>query len=53
MVTFRGADLVNMHLLSKFNKGIQFLSCVIDIYSKFDWVIPLKDMKVITIISPF
>ena len=32
-----------MHLLNKFNKGICFLLCVIDIYSKYAWVVPLKD----------
>ena len=38
-----GADLANMQLLSKFNKGFRFLLCVIDIFSKYAWVIPLKD----------
>ena len=36
-----GADLANMQLLSKFNKGIRFLLYVIDIYSKYTWVIPI------------
>ena len=31
-----GADLAHMQLLSKCNKGIRFLLCVIDIYSKYD-----------------
>ena len=35
-----GADLTNMQLISKFNKGFRFLFCVIDIYSKYAWVIP-------------
>ena len=39
------ADLADMQLLSKFNKGFRFLSCVIDIYSKYAWVIPIKDKK--------
>ena len=38
------ADLADMQLLSKFIKGI-FLLCVIDIYSKYVWVIPLKNKK--------
>ena len=38
-----------MQLISKFNKGFRFLLCVIDIYSKYAWVIPLKDHKGITI----
>ena len=42
-----------MQLISKFNKRISFLLCVIDIYSKYVWVIPLKDKKVITITNAF
>ena len=48
-----GADLADMQLLSKFNKGIRFLLCVIDIFSKYAWVIPLKDKKGITITNAF
>ena len=40
-----GADLADMQLISKFNKGIRFLLYVIDIFSKNAWVIPLKDKK--------
>ena len=40
-----GADLADIQLISKFDKGIRFLLCVIDIYSKYTWVIPLKDQK--------
>ena len=36
-----GADLADMQLLSKYNKGIRFLLCVIDIFSKYAWVVPL------------
>ena len=42
-----------MQLISKFNKGFRFLLCVIDIYSKYAWVIPLKDKKGITITNEF
>ena len=42
-----------MKLTSKFNKGIRFLLCVIDIYSKYAWVIPLKDKKGITNTNAF
>ena len=38
-----------MQLISKFNKGVCFLLCVIDIFSKCTWVIPLKEKKSITI----
>ena len=34
-----------MQSISKFNKGFRFLLCVIDICSKYAWVIPLKDKK--------
>ena len=40
-----------MHLISKFNKGIRFLLCTIDIYCKYAWVITLKDKKGITIVN--
>ena len=43
-----GADLADMQLISKFKKGFRSLLCVIDIYSKYAWVIPLKDKKGIT-----
>ena len=42
-----------MQLISKFNKGISFLLCVIDIFSKYAWVIPLKDKIGITITNAF
>ena len=34
-----------MQLISKFNKGYRLLLCVIDIYSKYAWVVPLTDKK--------
>ena len=40
-------------VLSKFNKGFRFLLCVIDIFSKYAWVIPLKDKKGISIVNAF
>ena len=42
-----------MQLISKFNKGFRFLLCVIDIFSKYAWVVPLKDKKGITITDAF
>ena len=48
-----GADLVDIQLISKFNKGFGFLLCVIDIFSKYAWVVPLKDKKGITITNAF
>ena len=42
-----------MQLISKFNIGFRFLLCVIDIVSKYAWVVPLKDKKGISIIDAF
>ena len=42
-----------MQLISKFNKGFRLLLCVIDIFSKYPWVILLKDKKGITIVDVF
>ena len=48
-----GLDLADMQLLSKFNKGFRFLLCVIDIFSKYAWVVPLKDKKGVSIVIAF
>ena len=42
-----------MQLIGKFNKGFRFLLCVIDIFSKYAWVVPFKDKKGITITNAF
>ena len=42
-----------MQSLSKYNKGIKYLLCVIDLLSKYVWVIPLKDKKVTSIVNAF
>ena len=48
-----GADLADMQLLSKFNKGIKYLLCVIDLFSKYAFAVPLKDKKGISIVNAF
>ena len=48
-----GVGLADMQLLSKYNKEIRFLLCLIDIFSKYAWVIPLKDKKGISIVKAF
>ena len=48
-----GVDLADMQSLSRKNKGIKFLLCVIDLYSKYAFVIPLKDKKGISIVNAF
>ena len=42
-----------MQLLSRYNKGIRFLLCVIDIFSRYAWVVPLKDKKGVSIVTAF
>ena len=42
-----------MQLISKFTKGFRFLLCVIDIFSKYVWVVPLKDKKGASIVNAF
>jgi len=37
------ADLVEMQAFSKFNRGVRYLLTVIDVFSKFRWLLPLKD----------
>ena len=48
-----GGDFADMQLLSKFNERFRFLLCVIDIFGKYAWVIPLKDKKDISIANGF
>ena len=39
--------------MSKYNKGIKYLLCAVDLFSKYAWVIPLKDKKGISIVNAF
>ena len=48
-----GADLADMQLISKFNKGFRFLLCVIDIFNKYAWIFLLKDKKDVSIVNAF
>ena len=48
-----GIDLADMQLLSKYNKGIKYLLCAIDLFRKYAWVVPLKDKKGFSIINTF
>ena len=42
-----------MQSLSKYNKGIKYLLCAIDLFSKYVWVISLKDKKGSSIVNAF
>ena len=42
-----------MQSLSKYNKGIKYLLCAIDLFSKYAWVIPFKDKKGVSIVNAF
>ena len=48
-----GVDLADMQLISKYNKGIRYLLCAIDLFSKYAFVVSLKDKKGITITNTF
>ena len=47
------ADLEDMLLISKFNKGICFLFCVIDILSNYEWIVPLKGKEELLLLMLF
>ena len=48
-----GVDLADMQSLSKYNKGIKYLLCATDLFSKYAWVIILKDKKETSIVNAF
>ena len=48
-----GVDLGDMQSLSKYNRGIKYLLCAIDLFSKYAWVIPIKDKKGTSIVNAF
>ena len=48
-----GADLADMQLISKCNKGFRFSLCIIDIFSKYSWVASLNDKKGVSIVHAF
>ena len=48
-----GVDLADMQSLSKYNKGTKYLLCAIDLFSKYAWVVPIKDKKGTSIVNAF
>ena len=47
------ADLAEMKSLSSKNKNVEYVLCVIDIFTRYAWVKPLKDKKDKTVINAF
>ena len=48
-----GVDLAEMLSLSKYDKGIKYLLCATDLFSKYAWVIHIKDKKDTSIVNVF
>ena len=48
-----GVDLADMESLNKYNKGNKYLLCPIHLFSKYTWVIPVKDKKGLSIVNEF
>ena len=48
-----GLDLADMESLSKYNNEIKYLLCGIDLFSRYAWIIPLKDKKEASIVIAF
>ena len=46
-------DLADMQSLGKYNKGNKYLLCVIDLFSKYAWVVPIKDKTGTSIVNAF
>ena len=48
-----GVDLADMQLINKYNKGIRYFLCVIDLFSKYAWVVHLTVKKGVSIVNAF
>ena len=48
-----GFGSADMPSLSKYNKWIKYLFCAIDLFSKYAWVVPIKDKKGVSIVNAF
>ena len=45
--------MLHIQPLSKYNKGIKYLLCAIDLFSKYAWFVPIKDNKGVSIVNAF
>ena len=48
-----GVNLADMQSLSKYNKGVKYLLCVNDLFSKYAWFTPIKDKKGTSTVNAF
>ena len=48
-----GIDSADMQLINKYSKGIRYRLCAIDLFSKYAFVVPLKDKKGMRIVNTF
>ena len=48
-----GVDLADMQSLSRYNKVFRYLLCAVGLFSKYAWVIPIKDGKGTSIVNTF
>ena len=49
----QSVDLADMQSLSKYNNGSKYLLCAIDLFSKYAWVIAIKDKKGVSTVNAF
>ena len=47
------ADLIEVQNIAKWNRGVKYLLCVIDVFSKFAWVLPLKSKTGLSVMTAF
>jgi hypothetical protein len=48
-----GADIVDFSDYEQFNYGYKYILCVIDVFSKFAWCVPLQDKSSQTVLKAF
>ena len=46
-------DLMDMIAHEKQNSGFKYIYCIIDVFTKFAWIIPLKDKQATTVLNAF
>jgi hypothetical protein len=47
------ADLVDMGKFAKYNRGFKYLLTIIDTFSKYGWIVPLKDKSANSVVEAF